>query len=81
MHANNTTMTGVITAYNKERGFGLISQYLVLESIYFDIVDCKAKGLYVGSTVEFDTAITKRGVVAKNIMGIAKLKVRPKILI
>ena len=74
-------MTGVITAYNKERGFGLISQYLVLESIYFDIVDCKAKGLYVGSTVEFDTVITKRGVVAKNIMGIAKLKVRPKVLI
>ena len=74
-------MTGVITAYNKERGFGLISQYLVLESIYFDIVDCKAKGLYVGSTVEFVTVVTKRGVVAKNIMGIAKLKVRPKILI
>lgn len=74
-------MTGVITAYNKERGFGLISQYLVLESIYFDIVDCKAKGLNVGSTVEFDTAVTKRGVVAKNIMGIVKLKGRAKTLI
>lgn len=74
-------MTGVITAYNKERGFGLISQLLVLESIYFDISDCKAKGLYIGSSVEFDTAITKRGVVAKNIMSAAKVKARSRSLI
>ncbi|QIL37854.1 cold shock domain-containing protein [Pedobacter sp. HDW13] len=71
-------MTGVITAYNKQRGFGLISQLLVAESIYFDIADCKAKGLYVGSSVEFDTQITKRGIVAKNIMAIAKYKPRVK---
>ncbi|QPH40717.1 cold shock domain-containing protein [Pedobacter endophyticus] len=67
-------MDGVITAYNKQRGFGLISQYLVIESIYFDIADCKAKGLYVGSSVQFDIAITKKGRVAKNIMGVPKLK-------
>lgn len=65
-------MTGVITAYNKQRGFGLISQLLVAESIYFDIVDCKAKGLYIGSSVDFDTQITKRGVVAKNITAALK---------
>jgi len=74
-------MIGVITAYNKQRGFGLISQYLVQESIYFDIVDCKAKGLYIGSTVEFDTVINKNGVVAKNIFGVSPLKVRSKKLV
>lgn len=74
-------MTGVITAYNKERGFGLISQYLVAESIYFDIVDCKAKGLYIGSSVEFETIITKRGVVAKNIMCATKYKTKIKTLV
>ncbi|RZL31035.1 MAG: hypothetical protein EOO96_16865 [Pedobacter sp.] len=68
-------MNGVITAYNKQRGFGLISQELVIQSIYFDIVDCKAKGLYIGSAVEFDLALTKKGTVAKNIMGVSK-KVR-----
>jgi len=67
-------MDGVITAYNKQRGFGLISQFLVIESIYFDISDCKAKGLYIGSSVQFDIAITKKGRVAKNIMGVPKLK-------
>lgn len=67
-------MDGVITAYNKQRGFGLISQFLVIESIYFDIADCKAKGLYIGSSVQFDIAITKKGRVAKNIMGVPKLK-------
>ena len=65
-------MNGVITAYNKQRGFGLISQELVIQSIYFDIVDCKAKGLFIGSAVEFDLAITKKGTVAKNIMGVSK---------
>ncbi|MGM9478913.1 cold shock domain-containing protein [Pedobacter sp. GSP4] len=74
-------MIGVITAYNKQRGFGLISQYLVTESIYFDIVDCKAKGLYIGSSVEFDTIITKRGVVAKNIMMAPKLKIKTRSLV
>lgn len=74
-------MIGVITAYNKQRGFGLISQYLVQESIYFDIVDCKAKGLYIGSSVEFDTAITKKGIVAKNIMAVSTFKVRSKSLV
>ncbi|WP_316847278.1 hypothetical protein [Pedobacter psychrodurus] len=68
-------MIGVITAYNKKRGFDLISQYLVQENIYFDIVDCKAKGLYIGSSVEFDTIITENGIVAKNIMGVSRLKV------
>jgi len=71
-------MTGVITAYNKQRGFGLISQLLVAESIYFDISECKAKGLYIGSSVEFDTQITKRGVVAKNITAALKNKARMK---
>lgn len=66
-------MNGVITAYNKERGFGLISQEMVVRSIYFDIIDCKAKGLYIGSAVEFDIAVTKRGVVAKNIVNMSKL--------
>jgi len=74
-------MIGVITAYNKQRGFGLISQYLVQESIYFDIVDCKAKGLYIGSSVEFDTVITKKGIVAKNIMGVSTLKGRSRSLV
>ncbi|TCD08316.1 cold shock domain-containing protein [Pedobacter frigidisoli] len=69
-------MIGVITAYNKQRGFGLISQDLVIESIYFDIIDLKARGLYIGSTVEFETTFTKKGVVAKNITGMAKIKVR-----
>lgn len=68
-------MNGVITAYNKQRGFGLISQYLVIESIYFDIVDCKAKGLYIGSSVQFDLAVTKKGTVAKNILGVPKIRV------
>ncbi|RDC55766.1 cold shock domain-containing protein [Pedobacter chinensis] len=71
-------MTGVITAYNKQRGFGLISQELVIQSIYFDISDCKTKGLYVGSSVEFDIAITKKGRVAKNIMGVAKARIQTK---
>jgi len=71
-------MTGVITAYNKQRGFGLISQELVIQSIYFDIIDCKAKGLYIGSYVEFDLAITKRGQVAKNITGVPKRRTNEK---
>lgn len=71
-------MNGVITAYNKQRGFGLISQEMVIESIYFDIADCRVKGLYVGSSVEFDIAITKRGKVAKNINGIVKKRMRTK---
>jgi len=71
-------MNGVITAYNKQRGFGLISQELVIQSIYFDISDCKAKGLYIGSSVEFDIAITKKGRVAKNIMGVAKARIKTK---
>ncbi|SER42749.1 cold shock domain-containing protein [Pedobacter rhizosphaerae] len=71
-------MNGVITAYNKQRGFGLISQYLVPESIYFDISDCKAKGLYIGSSVQFEIAITKRGRVAKNIMGMSRLRSNAK---
>ncbi|MNK49233.1 Cold-shock DNA-binding domain protein [compost metagenome] len=74
-------MTGVITAYNKQRGFGLISQLMVAESIYFDISECRAKGLYVGSSVEFDTQITKRGIVAKNITAAPKMKVRAKIMV
>ncbi|WP_421939066.1 cold shock domain-containing protein [Pedobacter sp.] len=76
-------MNGVITAYNKQRGFGLISQYLVPESIYFDISDCKAKGLYIGSSVQFDIAITKKGRVAKNIMGMSVLKrnVKSRVLV
>ena len=75
-------MKGVITAYNKQRGFGLISQEMVINSIYFDIVDCKARGLYIGSAVEFEVAITKRGVVAKNITGICKFgkRVKPDLL-
>jgi len=77
-HLNYFCMTGVITAYNKQRGFGLISQLLVAESIYFDIADCRAKGLYVGSSVDFDTQITKRGVVAKNITAALKSKVKVK---
>ncbi|KIA92341.1 hypothetical protein OC25_16805 [Pedobacter kyungheensis] len=71
-------MTGVITAYNKQRGFGLISQLMVAESIYFDISECKARGLYIGSSVEFDTQITKRGVVAKNITALVKNKPKMK---
>lgn len=74
-------MIGVITAYNKKRGFGLISQFLVAESIYFDIVDCKAKGLYIGSSVEFDTQVTKRGVVAKNITAVSSFKAKSKVLV
>ncbi len=66
-------MIGVITAYNKQRGFGLISQEMVISSIYFDIIDCHAKGLYIGSAVEFDVAITKKGIVAKNIINMSKL--------
>ncbi|RZK21206.1 MAG: hypothetical protein EOO86_01845 [Pedobacter sp.] len=73
-------MVGVITAYNKQRGFGLISQELVIQSIYFDISDCKAKGLYIGSSVEFEIAITKKGTVAKNIVGVAKKKLTKRIL-
>jgi len=72
-------MNGVITAYNKQRGFGLISQEMVISSIYFDIIDCKAKGLYIGSAVEFDVAITKRGVVAKNIVSMAKFSKKRKV--
>ncbi len=72
-------MNGVITAYNKQRGFGLISQEMVISSIYFDIIDCKAKGLYIGSAVEFDVAITKRGVVAKNIVSMAKFSKKHKV--
>ncbi|MCX2574969.1 cold shock domain-containing protein [Pedobacter sandarakinus] len=71
-------MTGVITAYNKQRGFGLISQEMVVNGIYFDIADCKARGLYVGSEVEFEIATTKRGVVAKNITGMPRLRLRRK---
>ncbi|SDE00238.1 cold shock domain-containing protein [Pedobacter soli] len=71
-------MTGVITAYNKQRGFGLISQLMVAESIYFDISECKARGLYIGSSVEFDTQITKRGVVAKNITAVVKNRSKMK---
>ena len=73
-------MNGVITAYNKQRGFGLISQELVVQSIYFDISDCKAKGLYIGSSVEFELAITKRGKVAKNIVGMAKKRPKLKVV-
>ncbi|PWS29473.1 hypothetical protein DHW03_06575 [Pedobacter yonginense] len=69
-------MEGVITAYNKQRGFGLISQFMVEQSIYFDIVECKVKGLYIGSSVLFDVAITKRGRVAKNITAAPKVRVR-----
>ncbi|WP_316806587.1 cold shock domain-containing protein [Pedobacter agri] len=69
-------MNGVITAYNKQRGFGLISQELVVQSIYFDISDCKAKGLYIGSSVEFELAITKKGKVAKNIVGVTKKRLK-----
>jgi len=69
-------MEGVITAYNKQRGFGLISQFMVEQSIYFDIVDCKVKGLYIGSSVQFDLSLTKRGHVAKNITATPKIKVR-----
>jgi cold shock CspA family protein len=72
-------MYGVITAYNKQRGFGLISQEMVISSIYFDIIDCKAKGLYIGSAVEFDVAITKRGVVAKNIVNMVKFSKKRKV--
>jgi cold shock CspA family protein len=72
-------MNGVITAYNKQRGFGLISQEMVISSIYFDIIDCKAKGLYIGSAVEFDVAITKRGVVAKNIVNMVKFSKKRKV--
>lgn len=69
-------MNGVITAYNKQRGFGLISQELVVQSIYFDISDCKAKGLYIGSSVEFELAITKKGKVAKNIVGVTQKRLK-----
>ena len=71
-------MTGVITAYNKQRGFGLISQEMVIEGIYFDIVDCMAKGLYIGSFVTFDIVMTKKGSVAKNIFGLPKLRTSTK---
>ena len=71
-------MVGVITAYNKQRGFGLISQNMVVQSIYFDIIDCKAKGLYVGSYVQFDIEITKKGTVAKNIFPLPKVKLFQK---
>lgn len=72
-------MIGVITAYNKQRGFGLISQDLVVESIYFDIIDLKARGLYIGSSVEFETTVTKKGVVAKNIINMTNLNARKSI--
>ncbi|UKT65901.1 cold shock domain-containing protein [Pedobacter mucosus] len=68
-------MIGVITAYNKQRGFGLISMFLVEESIYFDIIDCKTKGLFIGSSVQFDIEQTRKGTVAKNLFPVKAPKI------
>lgn len=58
---------GVITAWNTQRGFGLISWEMIAEPVYFEIKDCKSSKLGVNSFVSFEIITIRGRTVAKSI--------------